>query len=534
MKKRVALFLCLAMILATGAFASASAFEGLGVVATAYGNVSGVTGPDYDVTIFKGIPYAAPPVGDLRWKAPQDAEPWEGTKVCDTYGNAAVQPAYVAGFAKSNPEYAPTWGGFYPDGFPENSEDCLYLNVFTPAVKGDENLPVFVWFHGGGLNHGYSYEAEFDAQGLADKGVVVVTVGTRLNIFGLLCLPQLSAETEYGGSGDYIVMDIAKSIQWVSENIAAFGGDPSRIHVGGQSGGSSKTTAALVSPLSNAYVAGTVNQSALGAFGSYRTLEQGYEAGLAALDALGLAHDVSVEELRALPAEDVIAVVDGGNFSGSTVIDGYALVESPKDFYLRAGQLDGVNMMAGNVFGESGDYEAATAADLYAAIREQFGDALCDKYALETALEVTDGNVGYYNRAVKSWYALYSARLYGEIMMKQNSGNFYSFHFGRIPPTNEWGWHSAELWYMFGSLRPGNYEREWEVWDYVTADAMTSYWSNFFANGDPNGYGVQEWKNGAEGAFMYLDAVSTCYESTPLDEIFREFYITANGLEAFF
>ncbi len=508
-----------------------AAFKGIGVVATQQGEAEGVVDPDYDVTIFKGVPYAAPPVGDLRWAAPEDPASWEGVRVFDEFADAAVQPSYIDMF--KGDAFKNGWGAFYKSDSPSNSEDCLYLNIYTPAVSADESYPVLVWFHGGGLGHGWSYEPEFDAQALSEKGVVVVTVGTRLNILGCLALPQLADEN--GASGNWIVMDIAKSIEWVHNNIAGFGGDPERINVAGQSGGSSKTTASLVSPLSNPYVKGTINQSALGAFGTYKTLEQAYEDGYALLDYLELPHDVSAEELRALPEETLRDAIDNAGFAASIIIDGKAITENPRDFYLREGALNGKSMMAGLVFGESGNYEATTAEELYAQIREQFGDELCDKYGLEDLIEITDGTVGYYNTAIKAWYGLEATRIYGEIMLKQNEdASFYTYTFGRIPQSTAWGWHSLELWYMFGSLRPGDYENDWTAHDYATADICTSYWANFAASGDPNGYGVADWASGEDGAFMFLDAPSICYEGTPLDPIFDEYFIAQNSLEAYF
>lgn len=531
MKKLLALMLALAMLLGVTALAEDEAFQGIGVVTTQLGQAQGVVDPDYNVTIFKSIPYAAPPVGELRWAAPQDAEPWEGVQLFDTYKDAAVQPSYISMF--KDEMFKNGWGGFYKNDTPTNSEDCLYLNIVTPATSSDESLPVLVWFHGGGYAHGWSYEPEFDAQALAEKGVVVVTVGTRLNIFGCLALPQFADEN--GASGNWMVMDIAKSIEWVYNNISAFGGDPERINVAGQSGGNGKTTAALVSPLSNPYIKGTVNQSTLAAFSTYKTLEEAYEDGYAVLDYLGLPHDVSAEELRAIPEETLRDAIDNSGFQPSIIIDGKAITESPRDFYLREGALNGRNMMAGLVFGESGAYTATTAEELYAQIREQFGDELCDKYGLESLVEITDGNVGYYNTAIKAWYGLESTRIYGEIMLSQNEdANFYTYSFGRIPQSTEWGWHSLELWYMFGSLRPGDYENDWTAHDYATADACTRYWANFCASGNPNGYGVAEWADGAEGAFMFLDTPAVCYTGTPLDPIFHEYFIQQNGLEAYF
>lgn len=192
----------------------------LDIINTKYGQVRGVV--EEDVLVFKGVPYAAPPVGELRWKAPQDPASWEGVRECDTYGPRPVQPPQGGLF------FEPWGSDFYYMGFTAYSEDCLYLNIATDAESADEKRPVFMWFHGGGLSSGYSYEIEFNPTVLAKKGVVVVTVGQRLNVFGYLSLPQLSAE-QGGISGNYGLMDEVKALDWVRENIAAFGGDPDNI-----------------------------------------------------------------------------------------------------------------------------------------------------------------------------------------------------------------------------------------------------------------------------------------------------------------
>ena len=190
LKTGFAALLALVMILSSVSFAAAEE-PTLGVVETAYGKAQGVAGSLAGVTLFKGIPYAAPPVGDLRWAEPVDPEPWEGVRVFDTYAPMAMQwPNDMA----ADPWYT----DFYYQGLPDYSEDCLYLNIATSAVTGDENMPVYVWFHGGGLNHGFSYEIECDPEALAQKGVVMVEIGHRLGVFGYLALPQLDEETGYG------------------------------------------------------------------------------------------------------------------------------------------------------------------------------------------------------------------------------------------------------------------------------------------------------------------------------------------------
>jgi len=221
----------------------------LDIVRVQQGLLSGVaqTGNYEGNTVFSGVPYAKPPVGELRWAPTQPAEPWEGVRICDKHAPAAWQ-----NFMPEGLNMEPYTKDFYFMGNPSVSEDCLYLEITTGAQAAGEKRPVFMWFHGGGLNSGYSYEIEFDGNELAKKGIVVVSVAQRLNLFGYLVLPQLTAEQ--GKSGNYGFMDQLMALEWVHENIAAFGGDPDNITVGGQSGGSLKSCMMAGSPASKGWV----------------------------------------------------------------------------------------------------------------------------------------------------------------------------------------------------------------------------------------------------------------------------------------
>lgn len=536
MKKFVSLLLTV-LLMCSGlvAYAEGLAPSQLGVVTTKQGDVRGVAGETYDgVTVFKGVPYAAAPVGDLRWQAPQDAEKWDGVRVCDTFGDAAVQPAYVEVVCDyNNTDFE--WRYFYPDGTPSNSEDCLYLDIYTGANASAEKLPVLIWFHGGGFAHGWGHEIEFNGEALADKGAIVVNVTHRLNIFGLLSLPQLTAESPYGGSGNYTVMDCAKAVEWVHENIAAFGGDPDRITIGGQSGGSAKTTATLVSPLTDGMLSGTYNMSSMSPFSSYRTQAEAEAAGIEYLAALGKDENTTLAELRAIPAEELIAAFD--SFTGAFVcIDGYSITMSPIDYYLTPNKLDNLNMMYGQVFGEAGTYGAATADELLGMIKEKYGEELYNKYDIEGTMELTDANVAFSNRQLKVRESQAQNRLFAAIANTQNENfDIYGFSFTRITPGSTAGWHSAELWYMFGSLRDNGKQFPWQEWDHMTADACTSYWVNYFATGNPNGVGLPSWpactvENGL--AYQYLDYMSAAETGiTSFDKMVMESVATRYNID---
>ena len=258
------------------------------------GAIQGVPSEASGVTVFRGIPYAAPPVGELRWQAPQPVVAWEGVKVCDTFGPIAPQPGNKPG----------TFYGdeFYWQGTPEESEDCLYLNVWAPshALGKDAKLPVAMWIHGGAYMNGYGYEVTMDGDEWAKRGVILVTINYRLGTLGFLSHPELTAEQ--GQSGNYGTMDQAAALKWVKDNISAFGGDPSRITIFGQSAGAMSVKTLLVSPLSRDLMAGAIIQSGGGL--STRGLspdgsqEQFDAMGKAAMDQAGLTDLAAMEALR--------------------------------------------------------------------------------------------------------------------------------------------------------------------------------------------------------------------------------------------
>ena len=315
----------------------------LETVRTSYGQVRGVV--EEDVVLFKGVPYAAPPVGRLRWRPPEDPAPWEGVRDCAAYGPRPVQPT-LGGWS-----FEPWASDFYYMGFPPYSEDCLYLNIATCAQGPEEKRPVYMWFHGGGLSTGYSYEVEFNPTVLAKKGIVVVSVGQRLNVFGYLSLPQLSAE-QGGVSGNYGLMDQVKALDWVRENIAAFGGDPDNITIGGQSGGTTKTGALARCPKAAGKVRRVINQSCLSWTGLYPTMSQAEAEGTAFLRSLGFPEDVSLEELRAADRERFnVPASHPVRKPGNMVFDGQWVPEQDAavSFDQYAGRLD---YLVGGNYGE--------------------------------------------------------------------------------------------------------------------------------------------------------------------------------------
>ena len=409
------------------------------------GQIQGVPTETPGVTVYRGIPFAAPPVGELRWKEPQPVVSWEGVKVADTWGPPAWQAAHTQG------EYTPE---FFFDGDPAFSEDCLYLNVWTPAAgKTDAKLPVTLWIHGGGYSAGWGFEPEMDGEEWARHGGVLVTFNYRLGILGFLAHPALSAESEHSVSGNYGMLDQIAALQWVRANIAQFGGDPDHITLMGQSAGAMSVQTLVTSPLSMDLVAGAIIQSGGGitdgpllggmplpdaeAMGKELMEWAGYET-------LAQMRAASPEELLAIPMRYMMEKKQYLRLS--PVVDGYAYPETFQEATL-AGRIANVPYMMGCTLDDMG--MLASGIDRFCFEREKAG---IPAYAYQFARRLpTDGREGVLQGA----------------------------------------FHSSELWYMFKSLRfcwrpfiPG---------DYDLAEQMITFWTNFAATGNPNGTGPEIW-----------------------------------------
>lgn len=550
MKKWMSLILCMLLVVCASA---AMADTALGIVTTKNGQMSGVAGDLYeDVTVFKGVPYAQPPVGELRWQPPQDLENWEGVLACDEY--AAISPQFAEQGAGSEPYKQ----DFYWEGFPEISEDCLYMNIWTPATKGDEKLPVYIYFHGGGQRHGWSWEPEFLGEELAKKGIIVITVGQRLGVFGYMAIPQL-AEEQNGTCGNYGIMDLAKAYEWIKENIAAFGGNPDNITIGGQSGGTSKSVALELMP--GVKVQNMILHSGLKWFDSFSSLESAYSKGQKYLETMGIDPNATLEELRALDTAAFLGdewEVYKNNTPASIVNDGVYITYSKLADAIAAGEFAGINILSGTTLGEATvKKSAATAEEFYALYKEYLGDKY-DKYDFEKLVPVTDETAADTLRTLSSMGmnvgigATYSRslmvnRVFGELMAKDDAnGNMYSFLFARFTPSKPeedgtdrdsdvlWAWHSSDLWYFFNTLREGNPPvRDWEEGDIALADLASDYIVNFVTTGNPNGEGLPVWPEADEGlGYMRLDVESQgVTEITELDKLMREVVIDYYDLD---
>ncbi|WP_321470202.1 carboxylesterase family protein [uncultured Paludibaculum sp.] len=476
-------------------------------VKTVNGVVEGTTASS-GIRIFRGIPFAAPPVGELRWKAPQPAKNWEGVRPAVEFGASCMQ--------------RPVFGDmeFRSKGI---SEDCLYLNVWTPAKSEAEKLPVLVYFFGGGLMAGDGSEYRYDGESMATKGIVSVTINYRLTVLGFLAHPELSAEAPYHSSGNYGFLDQNAALKWVQANIAAFGGDPKRVTIAGQSAGSRSVTVQLLSPLSKGLFAGAIMESG-SMVGATKppSLAEAEKRGLEFMAAAG-AH--SLKDLRALPAAQVLALTAQPAWTRfDAIADNYQVPAKDLIDCADGGELARVALLQGwvtedrnaqSLLGEN----PPTPEGYAAALRKEFGadaDRVLALYpAGRTKDEVldaaqtlaTDRGMGYNMWRLAEGHRQSSGKpvyryLYGRPRPKflgradqtpgTAGGIITNAAAASAPPKWRGAVHSAEIEYALGNLAT-NKHYAWEPADYKLSELMESYFANFVKTGDPNGPGLPKW-----------------------------------------
>lgn len=446
------------------------------------GAVEGLPAADPRITAFRGIPYAAPPVGAGRWRAPQPAKNWDGVRKAYTFAPISVQ--HVPGEDPNN-IYSREWN---VDPSIAMDEDCLYLNVWTPARTADEKLPVFVWYFGGGLQEGNTAEMEFDGERLARRGIVVVTVNYRLNVFGFLCHPEITAENpEFPANFGHL--DQRFGTLWVKRNIAAFGGDPDNITIGGQSAGGGSVMTQVASPLNAGLFQRAIVDSGLElspyprrGFGGKLTLQQAEEKGKAFFEILGVK---TLAEARALDAFHVRDKMLENKFMFASVIDDRLIPGNTNERYMFA---------EGNVmpmlFGHTAtEFKVAPPAEsieeLEAFARAQYGED-AQEY-LRICASRTGAFAEMRHKATLS-YLEYAVRLFGRVQAKTGKGApFYYCRFNPEIPgwDNPGSFHSSDLWFFFETL--AKCWRPFKGKHYDLARLMCNYWANFIKCGDPNG-----------------------------------------------
>ena len=484
------------LILAT----SNLAFGQLSEVATDSGSYRGhISTFDEGVTVFQGIGYAAPPVGDLRWKPPSPAIPFAGVRDADRVGAACWQ--------EKNSD-----ASVYARGNLNRSEDCLYLNVFTGAERSDEGLPVMVWFHGGSNTAGHGGAQIFDGSNLAKRGAVIVTANYRLGAFGFLAHPALTDESENNSSGMYGILDQIEVLKWVQKNIAGFGGNPERVTIFGQSAGGTDVCLIMSSPLAEGLIDGVIGQSP-GCIKTSRTLSAGghergqnfaYDLGIRGLD------DNSLEEMRDLPPQQIIAAMGSAGSGGGPLVDGWVIPDRPYDL-LQDGQQNQINVMVGGLadeyFGLSHLAPEISESELKkyldrifgvesSQVQEAYKDEILDSPL--SAQKIINGDNGF----------ILSSRMWGRLV-ESRGNDAYVYYFTRPAPVfrlyvpeekdlnGDGGrrtlgaYHSGELAYVFNNLDIVGLG--WNDMDHRLSDIIAQYWVNFARNGNPNGPGLPEW-----------------------------------------
>jgi para-nitrobenzyl esterase len=467
------------------------------VVSTETGLVQGTAAND--IAVYKGIPFAAPPTGELRWREPQPAKPWQGIRAADAFAPACMQTGV------SMPGETP----------PAVSEDCLYLNIWTPVHGAEAHLPVMVWIYGGGFFNGSAAMPLYWGDRLARKGAIVVTFGYRVGPFGFLAHPELTRESPHHSSGNYAFEDQIAALAWVKRNIAAFGGDPARVTIFGQSAGAASVSVLMASPLARGLFARAIAES--GGMFEPMQLAPNYQLANAEKDGEAYAASVgakSLAELRALPAS---ALLKGraGDIS-HPVIEPYVMPQSPYDAFV-AGQQNDVPILVGSNANEARslvtDLDTVTAANFSAGIAKRWGalpPQLLDAYPHATDADARQARLDFERDLRFGWDDWAWARL--ESTRGLNAVYYYRFaHSPPYPAGSVYeGWgasHYSELWYTFDHLNQQPWA--WTAADRKLAEEMSSYWVNFARTGNPNGTGLPEWP-----AFTPLDSRTLILDDT--------------------
>ena len=470
------------------------------IVKVEQGDLRGVYNKDKSVKVYAGVPYAKPPVGDLRWKEPQDADPWEGVLEADHFAPMSMQttnlPIYdslaqIIGYHDYEISLSDNW-------IPPVSEDSLYLNIWTPAnAKQTDALPVMVYIHGGSLQTGQPWYGDYSGEGLAKEGVIVVNMGYRLGVFGFYADEELAAESANGTTGNYGLLDQIKALEWVRKNIAAFGGDPGNVTLSGESAGSACVTALCTSPLAKGLfrriLAESSTVTAPKPAHSFRSLEAALKSGQALKERYGAK---TAEDLRKLPAEKIAKELSTQHH---ITVDGYVLTETPYESCLKGihneeAQMHGFNREEAAPFIL---FSQASLKNYKNKVQSAFGE-----YA-ERVLELYPASTN--AEAKRNWADIYSAVLftYGHYCLSRQAAAFgipsYEYYFtqdnGRLGT-----WHSGEEVYFYGNIPEKS--KLYTQADRDLSKTIVSYICNYMKTGDPNGEGLPEWSAGDAGTLL--------------------------------
>ncbi len=471
---------------------------------------------------FKGIPYAKPPVGDLRWREPQPPKDWSGVRMADHFGNQAMQKRVYSDMM------------FRSSGV---SEDCLYLNVWTPAKSANEHLPVLVYFYGGGFSAGDGSEYRYDGESLATKGIVTVTINYRLGIFGFLAHPELTQESRHNASGNYGLLDQHAALEWVQKNIAAFGGDPAQVTIAGESAGSMSVSVQVASPLSKGLFRGTIAESgACLANLQPQSLSTAEQNGVNTLKKMNVA---SIADLRKIPADTLLKVATG---RFSVDVDGYLLPSTPQELFA-AGKEMHVPLLVGWNSAEV-DYHSiigndSATVDNYKKAVTKYGsenaDNILSLYPAATDADVKDVAT----QLASDRFIAFSTWKFADMQNKTSGQPVYRYQFATKRPAMTNGdlnnkqmgaAHASEIEFALGNLST-NHVYAWTADDYKASNTMETYFANFIKTGNPNGSGLPNWEPLKSGNIMLIDVNSHSEPAPHQDRYIKlDDFVTKNNI----
>jgi para-nitrobenzyl esterase len=526
--KRIGFLLVLGGVLAVMAQPSAMIPEQVKIDT---GLLAGTASGQPTVRVFKGIPYAAPPLGENRWKAPQPAAKWDGVRKADAFGAPCAAGAPAAGRGGGGragaPGAAPAAAPAAPPREPARAEDCLYVNVWTSATSPNEKRPVMLWIYGGAFTGGSGGVTWYDGENLASKGPVVVTFNYRLGSLGFFAHPDLAKEAGHPGSGNYGMMDAIAALQWIKRNISAFGGDPGKVTIAGESAGAIMVGALVGSPQAKGLFTRAIAQSG-GWMGlqmnRMQTSAAAQEAGVKAMQTLGVA---SLADLRAKPLSELALQTPSG-----LVVDGY-LIPEDLSYTFQAGKQNAVDVLTGSnsdeanfgicpgagLNGRAGG-TPMTAAALRSTAERRFGSEAAEAFMkmynagsdadAPKAAHVSCGDEVNWN--MRQWAAGHAAK----------GKKAYTYYFSHVQnvngaPSPQGATHTAEISFAFNNPK-GQATQTWTESDIKLADQMSSYWANFIMKGDPNGAGLPQWgeyKNLTSSKVMVFGETSQAEPAAP-------------------
>jgi para-nitrobenzyl esterase len=458
---------------------------------------------DSGIRIFKGVPFAQPPVGDLRWKEPQPLKNWNGIRKADKFGPRAMQlPIYSDMNFRSNGV----------------SEDCLYLNIWTPAKSTNDHLPVLVYFYGGGFMAGDGSEFRYDGESMARKGIVAVTVNYRLGVFGFLAHPELTKESSHHASGNYGLMDQSAALKWVQQNISAFGGDPKKITIAGESAGSSSVNAQMASPLSKNIIAGAIGES-----GSVLGKKSAISLSEAEQRGIQFAKDVNAQSLaalRAIPAQQLLEATAKPGSRFPIDVDGYFLPKSPVQIYA-AGEEAHVPLLVG-WNSEERNYQSIleqntiTEENYKSSVQKLYGNN-ADEILKAYAILNNEGVEQVATDLASDRFTGFNTWKWSDMQTTTGMKNVFRYKYERGRPALRNNTenaqpatravHSAEIEYALGNLAT-NRVYDWQPDDYKISEVMQAYFANFIKTGNPNGVGLPIWpavKSGEPAEVMHIN-----------------------------